>query len=94
MDSFIYILHMLGSNINNHNIAMQPGQNFVKSPLLMAYRRKSLELNHGACLRQEEKSFSGVYLSCFLHYNSKVSEGKLFSLLLHDNDLNKDCLFS
>lgn len=56
----------------------------------MAYRRKSLELNHGACLRQEEKHFSGVHLSCFLHYNSKVSEGKLFSLLLYDNDLNKD----
>jgi len=51
MDSFIYILHMLGSNINSRNIAMsvyQPKlnryQNFVKSLLLIAYRRKLLEL--------------------------------------------------
>lgn len=32
----------------------------------MAYRRKSLELNHGACLPEEEKHIRDVHLSCFL----------------------------
>ena len=31
----------------------------------MAYRRKSLELNHRACLRQEENHIRAVH-SCFL----------------------------
>ena len=53
----------------------------------MAYRRKSLELNHGACLPEEEKHIRDVHLSCFL---IEVSEGKRLSLLPYDNYLHKD----